>query len=558
MSLQDAPLDPHADSGPVSVTVVAVGLTLLTIAAYAALSLAGFVWDDDTLVLRNTLTGDWRNVPQMFTVDLWAAADPPMSTGYFRPLMLVSLAIDRALWGLSPVGHHLHSLVWHLIAAAGLWALLRRIVPPWPAVAGAALFLLHPLQSEAVAWIAARNDLMVAAFTFWSVSLLWDKRPSRGALFSGGLLAAAAMLSKESGLLIGGLLLVLDLARWGRPRGWGRYAVVAVGIVGWLILRDRAGIELVTTTHEAHWEIMLAKAHQLAAHYALRVLVPWPLTTGDHMDYLEFSASELLMGLGGGVAAVTILLTRGGRLAAAGLAFALLSFAPCLVAIAMHGLIGERYLYAPMGGLSLAFAAATAGLPRRFFVVLAPLALGAALVISQRLPAWASELDLWEAAYTQRPNPMNAGGYGNALMYRGELERACPLLMGSLNAALPSLSACTPALRCLTKAGAVEDAARLADELGPRGCELDGALQALRALVYARAGRWEEARALAASPEVASVSEAIVVRGALARQDGDEAAYAAVRAEVPSAGGAALDAVVMALLQGSPSPTPPP
>lgn len=555
MRWQDAsPVAPDDRAG-VSPSLAALGLTLLTIAAYAALSLAGFVWDDKPLVLRNSLTGDWHNLPQMFMVDLWETAQPSRPSGYFRPLMLVSLALDRFLWGLSPVGHHLHSLGWHLFAAMGLWTLLRRLVEPWPAVAGVALFLLHPLQSEAVAWIAARNDLMVAAFTFWSAALLLEERPSCAALAGGGLAAAGAMFSKESGLLVVGLLLALDLARWGRPRAWRRYAVIAGAIALWLTLRVLAGIPVGATVHPAHWDAILTSLVELMTHCALRLMFPWPLTTGDHMDYLNFTRVEIFLGLGGALVTLAVLVVRGGRLALAGLTFALLSFVPSLVAIAMHGLIGERYLYAPMGGLALAVSAASLGIAPRRFVMLAPFALVAAIIVSQRLPAWASEVDLWEAAYTQRPNPLTASGYGNALAHQRDLGRACPLLMSALNAPRPSLTACTPALRCLMKVGDLSSAARLADEFGPRECRLDHDAQGLRALVYAHVGRWDEARALVSVPNTTVSPDAMLVQAALARLDGDEAAYASVRAAVSDENRDRFDVEVSKLTQVNPAVT---
>ena len=139
MSRQDAP--------PVSPTAVTFALALLTVAAYGALALAGFVWDDEPLVVRNTITGDWRNLPQMFTVDLWEVSSVGINSGYFRPLMLMSLTVDRALWGLSAAGHHVHYVAWHLAATMSLLSLLKKAAPPWSALAGVTVFALHPIQS---------------------------------------------------------------------------------------------------------------------------------------------------------------------------------------------------------------------------------------------------------------------------------------------------------------------------------------------------------------------------------------------------------------------------
>ena len=123
---------------------VAVGLL------YGALGLAGFVWDDIPLIVENRITGDLANVPLFFLEDLWASSGVSggHASGYYRPLMLLSLAVDRALWGLSPAGHHLHSVAWHLAASGVLLVLLRRLVPPLPALLGTGVFALHPLPNK--------------------------------------------------------------------------------------------------------------------------------------------------------------------------------------------------------------------------------------------------------------------------------------------------------------------------------------------------------------------------------------------------------------------------
>ena len=130
--------------------VGALLLLVLTALTYAPLAVADFVWDDKPLVQDNTLTDSLANLPLFFQVDLWDTAGGvgDAESGYYRPLMLTSLAIDRALWGLSPVGHHLHSLLWHLLACGLLAVLLRELVAPLPALVGAALFAVHPAVSR--------------------------------------------------------------------------------------------------------------------------------------------------------------------------------------------------------------------------------------------------------------------------------------------------------------------------------------------------------------------------------------------------------------------------
>ena len=130
-------------------------LALVGVAYVGALQ-AGFVWDDVPLVLRNRLTGDLANLPQFFAMDLWDGSPVDQGvSGYYRPLFLVSLAVDRALFGLSSVGAHAQSLLWHGIAVVLAFHLLRGWLGVERAFAAALVFGLHPIQSEAVIWVAA-------------------------------------------------------------------------------------------------------------------------------------------------------------------------------------------------------------------------------------------------------------------------------------------------------------------------------------------------------------------------------------------------------------------
>ena len=89
-------------------------LVLTILGVYLPLTSGGFVWDDHLLIVENSLTTSLSNIPQMFMTDLWGATPiPDPEPGYYRPLMLVDLAITRSLVGLNHGLHHLHNLLWH-------------------------------------------------------------------------------------------------------------------------------------------------------------------------------------------------------------------------------------------------------------------------------------------------------------------------------------------------------------------------------------------------------------------------------------------------------------
>ncbi len=121
-------------------------LLLLTGLVFLPILGAGFVWDDATLIVDNPHTASLSAALRAFGGDLWAGlGEADDASSYYRPLLTLDLALDRAFFGLSPAWHHARSLGWHLLAVGGLLGFLRRLgVGPVAAAAAASLLALHP------------------------------------------------------------------------------------------------------------------------------------------------------------------------------------------------------------------------------------------------------------------------------------------------------------------------------------------------------------------------------------------------------------------------------
>lgn len=140
-------------------------IVLLTLLAYLPALKAGFIWDDDAYVTHNHLL----TAPDgLFRI--WFSFDSPSQ--YF-PLTYTSLRIDRTLWGLNPFGYHLINVLLHSANALLVWALLIRLKIPGAWLA-AAIFALHPVQVESVAWITERKNLLMCFFFLLSL-LAWSR-----------------------------------------------------------------------------------------------------------------------------------------------------------------------------------------------------------------------------------------------------------------------------------------------------------------------------------------------------------------------------------------------
>jgi len=510
-------------------------LLVVTAVAWAGLRHAGFCWDDGALVADNRLTSalDWAHLRAMFQADLWETLSlPAPASGYYRPLFLVSLAIDQVVLGPEPGPHHLHSLAWHLAAVALLYRLLRQLIPEhWlPATAGAALFALHPVQTEAVALIAARNDSMAAVFLLAVLLLLLPERPRPAALGAAGLAAMAGLLSKESVVLAPLALLVLDLARRGRPGRWARQVPVLAGLGAAMGLRVWAGVGGAAVPDPGNWSLVLGRLPEILGTYLGLLVWPSPLTPARHLSYLEplgqlwpaaLVALVILAGMLGR--------SRAPRLGWLGVAWAAATFAPTLLATLDKGLLGERYLYLPLAGLALTLAA---WIPRN--VAAAGVAAGVAALlgagVSQRLPAWESSRVLWQAAHDALPSPFTHAGLAFYVNRDGDPEQARLHYLKAIEGDPPYRDACSSLVMVYLRLDKPHVAVRMADwAMAERGCPPTPDFVDQHALALAGSGDWNRAARLVREAPHGPSGVGLMVLGAERFLAGDMAGYQQAR-----------------------------
>lgn len=485
---------------------------------------AGFVWDDQGLVVGNLLTPDLANLPRFFAIDLWASTSVGEGvSGYYRPLMLVSLALDRAAWGLSPVGHHLHGLAWHLLAVAAVFRLLEAPLGWRPALLAATVFAVHPVQVEAVTWVAARNDPMAAALGLWALVCVAAPRPGRGRLAAAFGLALLAGLAKESVVLLPALLLIVDLARGQRPR-WVRYAPLLGGIAVVVGMRLLAGVGGATWPDPIGWRLLLARSPDVAALVGRLWVAPWPLSAGYALEWLAraplWHRAVGTVGLVAVVAATIALGRRLGRRALLGLPWALVAGAPVVLPLADKGLFGDRYLYLGMVGMG-ALAGMLAG--RRALGVAVAVALPSAVMVQLRLTDWTDERALWTQAVAVSPNPYTYAGLGHVHRMAGEDEQALAYFVAALDDERPDRSVCAQAVGTALALQRPALAAQLGHWAEPRGCGGDGAFVGQFAIAMGFLGEWDDARALSSRVIDDPTGRKLVAAIAVALHDDDPA-----------------------------------
>jgi len=192
-------------------------LLAVPILVYANTLLNGFVFDDETYIFSN---------PAVTHVTAPALFRPLKANNVFRPVTFATLALNWKLGGARPLGYHLFNLLLHAAVTLLLYLVLRKLLESMPqagtvAFVSALIFAVHPIHTEAVAWITARSELLAAFFLLgaWILHLNDQQVLALVCL-------VLAMMSKESAVVFLPLAMAGDYAR-GKLKPYYRYGLIA-------------------------------------------------------------------------------------------------------------------------------------------------------------------------------------------------------------------------------------------------------------------------------------------------------------------------------------------
>ena len=179
-------------------------LCLLVAASYFPALAAGFVWDDEILAKAAPLH-TWSGLAQ-----IWFTPRALLPyEGHYWPLLYTTFWLEHKLWGLAPLGYHLVNLLLHSGVVLLLWRLLRRLEVPGAWFA-AAVFAVHPLHVESVAWVIGRKDILatvcylaaVLAYIRFAEMRRWRHYLLAVALFVLGMLSKSIAITLPAALLL--------------------------------------------------------------------------------------------------------------------------------------------------------------------------------------------------------------------------------------------------------------------------------------------------------------------------------------------------------------------
>ncbi len=259
-------------------------LLAITLLAYLPVLRAGFIWDDDDYVTQNALLQQPGGLGRIWTE---AGATPQ-----YYPLVFTTFWIENQLWGLEPAGYHLTNVLLHALAAILLWRVLVRLRIPGALLAGA-LFAVHPIHVESVAWITERKNVL-SAVCFLAALLLffrfrppgepspgWRRRPAMD--YGLALLAfTAALLAKTVAVSLPVVILVIDVWKSRRLRASTWVPTLPLFALGLAFARITANLERSKVGAEGEaWDLSLIERGLVAGralwHYLGKLLWPHPL-----------------------------------------------------------------------------------------------------------------------------------------------------------------------------------------------------------------------------------------------------------------------------------------
>ncbi len=256
-------------------------LCVLVCAAYANTIPAEFVWDDQTIVVRNEAITSFKHIPYIFKNEF--AEKTKYHGNTYRPLQELSYMIDYYFWKLNPKGFHLTNVLLQISCTVMLFFLVF-IISRSTAVAfiSAAILGIHPINTEAVAYVSGRNDPIYLIFLAASF-ILYIKSGDIGTLKRVGLYGASvlcyalSLLAREIAVVMPLVLVSYEklLEAGGRVR-WRKVLPYIAVLTGYGILRlTFIKTETAILRPQSDYGILIVANVKIVAEYLRLIVFPF-------------------------------------------------------------------------------------------------------------------------------------------------------------------------------------------------------------------------------------------------------------------------------------------
>lgn len=439
-----------------NILVIYLVLAAVTFVGFEQTRLNEFVSYDDPLYITENPHVQAPITPKSFA---WAFTSSYPSN--WHPLTWLSHILDYRLFGLNPTGHHLMNVFFHIANTLLLfWLLQKTTSAVGPSALVAALFALHPLHVESVAWVAERKDLLCGLF--WMLTILayihYTTRPSTARFLLVILSFVLGLMAKPMMVTLPFVLVLLDFWPLGRFRMAGRerpalllivekiplFVLAGVSSVVTFIVQQRAGAMALSKVVPLQFRMANVPisyiSYLLKTFYPARLAVLYP-HPGEAISVLQ--AVIYLVILAAATAVVIHIVWRRGRYPwlAVGWLWYLISLVPVIgvVQIGAHAMT-DRFTYLPLTGIFIIVAFGVSELSAKWryreviLAVSACVVVGALVMCTRRqVGYWRNDLALFgHAVEVTERNDIMHDNYGGALFQKGKVYEA----MGHFNEAL--------------------------------------------------------------------------------------------------------------------------
>lgn len=446
---------------------------------YAQGLLGGFVFDDRFLIVET--------MGQVSLYDIWFGGlwdNTDHQANFYRPFFSMSIWIDQMLFGNNSFGYHIHSLLWHMLNIVLFAHFGSRLLNELQARIATVIFATHPLLSEVVFWISARNDTMAMTFVLCFLCLLYTKleyAPSRSKVVALCFVFLSGLLSKESTLLLFIPVLVHSI-QYKRIQLLGAMLSIVVVLFGW---RYRLGVSTPALDPD-NIHLFWSKIVPFMVDGFGRLLFPWRLSPSSPLAWLTVTWWQI------GLALCTIgmcfLYIKKTQNALMWITWLIASIVIALPAIIFTGNFGDRYWSLGLIAWSFIFARVV---PLKWIWI--PVPFWMALIFFRGV-AWQSDLNFWEQEVTQYPTPYAKVSLALIQYNHGDLDTALQGFYEGLNEEPPYVEGdgCMSFVSTVLSLEGAQSALEASDWAMSKGCEQNGKMIGLRAVLLAGLGRWDE------------------------------------------------------------------
>jgi len=388
------------------------------------------VYDDFEQIVTNPRLTAWSYLPGYFTTHLWAHS-PLQPPNYYRPIFLVWLRLVEVALGPPSTIWHLASILTHLGAMiAGLMLVYRMTGDFIHAALATALFAIHPIHTEPVAWISSAADPLLTIFLVLSVYFYIDRKGPIS--FLSLLFTTLAMFTKEAGIVAPALILAYEWTQSGFKKAIAGVVPYFLPALLYMAFRMNALGNLATgVPPNMSVGAMVLTWPRVLAVYAAHLA--WPFHLSVCYDVPIETARWPLLLLIVAVAALTWAIRGSSANVRFGAAWFAITLVPSLgLRYLLTGdYVHDRYLYLPSFGLVLVFAVWLSRVrwtPAQV-VIAGAITLAFCLGTRSNLRIWQNDVSLFQRAVETAPrNPYAKNNLADAYLKAHRESEAFPLL----------------------------------------------------------------------------------------------------------------------------------